>query len=199
MTTRLGHTRAQRALVATLLSVFLAGVISPPTSAVAETHVPRIAPGTGTDVDHHVLAPNGVHQAGAHTDGHEQNATDESRAGKIPGTPSHALPNERIEAIKRDIAGIIRSNWRVDARSIDAADSIVVIHIKTALDGSVISIDIANEHNSDSEHKYFYDYARAARRAVLLSSPLPIPPWAHDTFKEFTMNFYPDGLHEIEK
>ena len=88
------------------------------------------------------------------------------------------------------IRGQIEHNWNLGslAGSPDLAGMLVELRITLLPDGTVSRVDILNTGTSP----YFRQAAESAKRAVMVSSPLKLPPGkTYDTMK---LRFYPDQV-----
>ena len=91
--------------------------------------------------------------------------------------------------VKDFIRAQIERYWRLDAGSL-GADFVVAIHITLNRDGSVKSADIVDDPRYRDSAAY-QALARSARNAVLLSSPLDLPPGRYDEVADMVLNFNP--------
>jgi outer membrane biosynthesis protein TonB len=88
------------------------------------------------------------------------------------------------------IRGQIERNWNLGslAGSPDLAGMLVELRIKLLPDGTVAGVEILNSGSSP----YFRQAAESAKRAVMVSSPLQLPPGkTYDTMK---LRFYPEQV-----
>jgi outer membrane biosynthesis protein TonB len=83
----------------------------------------------------------------------------------------------------------IERHWRLDAGA-PGADFVVTIHVMLNRDGSVRSAEIVDDPRYRTSAAY-QALARSARNAVLLSSPLDLPPGRYDEVADITLNFNP--------
>jgi outer membrane biosynthesis protein TonB len=91
--------------------------------------------------------------------------------------------------VKDFIRAQIERHWRLDA-SAQGADFAIAIHVTLNRDGSVKSADIVADPRYRSSTAY-HALALSARNAVLLSSPLDLPPGRYDEVADVTLNFNP--------
>lgn len=88
------------------------------------------------------------------------------------------------------IRGQIERNWNLGslAGSPDLAGMLVELRIKLLPDGTVTAVEVLNSGSSP----YFRQAAESAKRAVMISSPLKLPPGkSYDTMR---LRFYPDQV-----
>src|SRR5262245_19622252 len=92
------------------------------------------------------------------------------------------------EADERDIKEQIERNWNLGdlAGSPRLAGMIVELRIKLLPDGTVTQAQVLNSHPSAE----FPQVAESAVRAVMISSPLKLPP--EKTFDSMVIRFHPD-------
>jgi outer membrane biosynthesis protein TonB len=83
----------------------------------------------------------------------------------------------------------IERHWRLDPGA-PGADLVVAIHVMLNRDGSVRSAEIIDDPRYRASAAYQV-LARSARNAVLLSSPLDLPPGRYDEVADMTLNFNP--------
>ncbi len=97
-----------------------------------------------------------------------------------------ATASER-EAIRAHV----QPHWFLDAgmKSIDKL--FVEIRVKLGPDGTVQSAQVISSAPPGTERQ-FQAFAESARRAVLKSSPIPIPGGKYDTFKDMVLVFRPE-------
>jgi outer membrane biosynthesis protein TonB len=91
--------------------------------------------------------------------------------------------------VKDFIRAQIERHWRLDAGA-PGADFVVAIHVMLNRDGSVKSAEIVDDPRYRTSAAY-QALARSARNAVLLSSPLDLPPGRYDEVADITLNFNP--------
>jgi outer membrane biosynthesis protein TonB len=91
--------------------------------------------------------------------------------------------------VKDFIRAQIERHWRLDAGAL-GTDFVVAIHVTLNRDGSVKSADIVDDPRYRASAAY-QALARSARNAVLLSSPLDLPPGRYDEVADMTLNFNP--------
>ncbi|HLY54284.1 MAG TPA: hypothetical protein VKS60_01930 [Stellaceae bacterium] len=96
-------------------------------------------------------------------------------------------------AIKDFIRAQVERRWNLDRAAYKAGDWSVSIHIVMAPDGTVNRAEIVDDPRFPT-NALFRDFARSARNAVLLSSPLIIPPGAYDIAKDIVVDFDPRQL-----
>jgi outer membrane biosynthesis protein TonB len=84
----------------------------------------------------------------------------------------------------------VERHWYWDRRRLGAGDWAVSIHVLLNRDGSVAKAEIVDDarHGADPE---YHDLALSARNAVLLSSPLNLPPGRYEAVKDITLTLDP--------
>ena len=109
------------------------------------------------------LPPNPSPQEGAGV----SNAT-ASSANAVPGS-------EASYSVKDFLRAQVERHWYWDRSRLGAGDWAVSIHVVLNGDGSVAKAEIVDDprHGGDAD---YHDLALSARNAVLLSSPLNLPP-----------------------
>lgn len=90
--------------------------------------------------------------------------------------------------VKDFIRAQVERRWNLDRSMVNGADWVVAIHIMLNPDGSVRRAEIVDNprYHSDSAYR---DFALSARNAVLLSSPLTVPPGDYDIAKDIVLDF----------
>jgi membrane protein involved in colicin uptake len=90
-----------------------------------------------------------------------------------------------------DIRDQIERNWNLGefAASPNLADRVIQVRIELQPDGTVTSVEVLNDEAGNSD---FRQAAESARRAIMISSPLRLPPGK--TYKSMRLNFHPDKL-----
>jgi hypothetical protein len=96
-------------------------------------------------------------------------------ASSQPTTGAGAVPGQASYDVRDYIRIQIERRWRFDARAPGAADWAVRIHLVVDRDGTVVSADIVPDPRLDTDPQ-FRAFAFSARDAVLVSSPLRLPP-----------------------
>ena len=101
-----------------------------------------------------------------------------------------ALGQQGARGVKDFIRAQIERHWEFDVRDLGAADLVISIHLELNADGSVGKADIVDDARYSS-NPHYRSVAISARNAVLLSSPLHLPPGTYDALKDITLNFNP--------
>jgi hypothetical protein len=101
-----------------------------------------------------------------------------------------ALGQQGTQGVKDFLRAQIERHWEFDMRDLGAADLVISIHLELNADGSVGKADIVDDPRYSS-NPHYRSVAISARNAVLLSSPLHLPPGTYDAFKDITLNFNP--------
>ena len=97
------------------------------------------------------------------------------------------------DAEELDIRNQIEQNWNLGSLMGSPELENVVIELRVHLepDGKVTGIDVLNDQ---SDLPSFRHAANSARRAVMISSPLKLPPGK--SFPSMRLRFYPDRMIE---
>lgn len=118
------------------------------------------------------------------------------KAEAAPAEPSTGPQTELASEIpmtaseEDGIRGQIERNWNLGslAGSPDLAGMLVELRITLLPDGTVSKVDILNSGTSP----YFRQAAESAKRAVMISSPLQLPPGK--TYTTMKLRFYPEQV-----
>jgi len=101
------------------------------------------------------------------------------QTAEAPAEPSGGPATEEISEIPMTASeedGIrqqIERNWNVPAGAMDAENLMVELRISLNQDGTVTNVQVTNDRPGDG---FFRSAAESARRAVIMSSPLKLPP-----------------------
>lgn len=90
--------------------------------------------------------------------------------------------------VKDFLRAQIERHWNFDLSSLGASDVVVTIRLSLDPDGSVKNAEIVDDPRYTT-NPVFHDIADSARRAVLVSSPLQLPPGTYDTVHDVTLSF----------
>ena len=120
----------------------------------------------------------------------EDSAPSQPRANS-GGRLSDRLTMTQLDAYKRQIAEHVRYNWRFNAGGRDVLAMSVEIRVAVQPGGQVVGVQVLGGSGRYGADPVFTAFADSARRAVLVSSPLPIPREFYDYFKDFTFVFTP--------
>ena len=107
-----------------------------------------------------------------------------------PAGPSNAMMTKaEMNALMIQIV----AHWQVPAVALDDTDRIVPIHVQLAQDGAVVLAEVVEveRYNGDV---FYHRLADSARRAVLLASPLKVPPEKYNQWKDFEIRFNPKDM-----
>jgi hypothetical protein len=91
-------------------------------------------------------------------------------------------------AVEDFIRAQVERRWYLNRAQMGANDWVVAIHIVLQPDGTVRRAQIVSTPRFLSNGAY-HDFALSARNAVLLSSPLALPPGTYATAKDIVINF----------
>lgn len=92
--------------------------------------------------------------------------------------------------VKDFIRAQVERRWNPDSTILKPGNWVVNIHIMIQPDGSVSKAEIVDDPRFSSDSTY-RDFAYSARNAVLLSSPLTVPPDEYDIAKDIVIDFDP--------
>ena len=101
-----------------------------------------------------------------------------------------ALGQQASYSIKDFIRAQIERHWYLDKDALEASNFVVSIHVTLNRNGSVAGAEIVADpsYATNALHRAL---AFSARDAVLLSSPLLLPPGTYDLVKDMTLKFSP--------
>lgn len=104
---------------------------------------------------------------------------------------ANAAPGSRASYSVNDFLRVqVERHWYWDRRRIGAGDWAVSIHVLLNRDGSVARAEIVDDPRHGGDPAY-HDLALSARNAVLLSSPLNLPPGRYEAVKDITLTLDP--------
>lgn len=109
-----------------------------------------------------------------------------NQVAQAPRISDIATASER-EAIRAHV----QPHWFLDPGMKGIAQMFAEIRVKVGPDGTVLSAEVVSSAPAGTERQ-FKAFAESARRAVLKSSPIPIPPGKYDTFKDMILVFRPE-------
>jgi outer membrane biosynthesis protein TonB len=118
------------------------------------------------------------------------------RQQKAPGssdvtaTATDAAPAlDASYGVKDFIRAQVERRWNPDSKMLKGSDWVAAIHVVLRPDGSVERAEIVDDPRHHAENAY-RDFAQSARNAVLLSSPLTVPPGEYDLAKDIVLDFH---------
>jgi len=106
----------------------------------------------------------------------------------IVSNPGAARGADAAYALKDFIRAQVERRWNVDRSEIKSENWAVSIHILIDANGQVTRAQVINDPRYSGDPAY-EDFALSARNAVLLSSPLVIPPGLYDIAKDIVIDF----------
>lgn len=109
-----------------------------------------------------------------------------NQVAQAPRISDIATASER-EAIRAHV----QPHWFLDPGMKGIAQMFAEIRVKVGPDGKVLSAEVVSSAPAGTERQ-FKAFAESARRAVLKSSPIPIPPGKYETFKDMILVFRPE-------
>ena len=124
------------------------------------------------------IAPNPRPQEGSGV----SNITASSANARLGSTATYSVQDFLRAQVER--------HWYWDRRRLGAGDWAVSIHVVLNGDGSVAKAEIIDDPRHDGDPTY-HDLALSARDAVLLSSPLNLPPGRYAAVKDITLTLDP--------
>jgi hypothetical protein len=101
---------------------------------------------------------------------------------------STAHVGDPVYAVRDFIRAQVERRWYPDRDAAKGQDWVVRIHLVLNPDYSVQQADIVDDPRYQSNKRY-RDFAISARNAVLLSSPLTLPPGAYNIAKDIVIDF----------
>ena len=110
-------------------------------------------------------------------------------ASNVSATSANAArARDATYSVKDFIRAQVEQRWNLDVNLPKNNAWIVAIHIVLNPDGSVSRAEVVEtpRYRSDSTYR---DFALSARNAVLLSSPLTVPPGEYDIAKDIVLDF----------
>jgi outer membrane biosynthesis protein TonB len=109
----------------------------------------------------------------------------------VTASSANAAPSSAASySVKDYLRAQVERHWYWDRRRLGAGDWAVSIHVLLNRDGSVARAEIVEDprHGADPD---YHDLALSARNAVLLSSPLNLPPGRYESLKDITLTLDP--------
>jgi hypothetical protein len=158
--------------------------VSRPTTTIARAH--RLSPNEQLAARLKLLA--GLRQTVRPT---SNNARQEDGTGMSNMTAASAdtVPGRYAAYAVRDlIRAQVERRWNLDRGRLGARDWVVAIRIRFSPDGTVRRADIVDNERFRSDSAY-HDFALSARNAVLLSSPLTLPPGTYAFATDIVVDF----------
>jgi outer membrane biosynthesis protein TonB len=101
-----------------------------------------------------------------------------------------ALGPQASYSVKDFIRAQVERHWYLDKAALRAGATAIAIHMVINRDGSVGKAEIVDDPRFGSDAD-LYALALSARNAVLLSSPLTLPPGRYDDVKDMVLEFDP--------
>jgi hypothetical protein len=118
----------------------------------------------------------------------------QSGAGRSNVTASNGTATGPAEyGIKDFIRAQVMRRWYVADQTPVSKGWTVTIHMKLKRDGTVTLAEVVDMARYKTNRQYI-DFALSARNAVLLSSPLAIPPGGYEYAKELVLEFDPRAV-----
>ena len=114
---------------------------------------------------------------------------------KIAGNSNRQVQQTEIKLSITDINKIqnhVKKFWNVSYAASEVK-MVITLKIRTSVDGSIKSV-IIYDKNLYQKDKFYRATADTARRAVLDSSPLPLPKGKEKKFENFLFDFDPSFI-----
>lgn len=112
-------------------------------------------------------------------------------AADTQATSDDATPGSQSAYAVRDlIRAQVTRRWNFDVAALGTGSFFIALRIVVLKNGTVAQVDILDRERYTKDALY-RDIALSARNAVLLSSPLTLPPGAIDYSTEVTLNLNP--------
>jgi outer membrane biosynthesis protein TonB len=109
----------------------------------------------------------------------------------VTASSANAAPGSQATYSAKDfLRAQVERHWYWDRHRLGAGDWAVSIHVLLNPDGSVAKAEIVDDPRHGADPKY-HDLALSARNAVLLSSPLNLPPGRYEAVKDITLTLDP--------
>lgn len=150
---------------------------------------PRNAPTTINEIAALVKLAEAAHDpSAAQPNRRPQNAPTSAAVGPVATDVSGG--DQGLDGLKDFLRAQIERRWEFDVARLGHIDDVVSIRIVLGRDGTVLSASVVADprHRDDTD---LAELARSARNAVIVSSPLRLPPRMPDTFRDVVLNFRP--------
>ena len=119
-------------------------------------------------------------------DPHQQDGSGASNVTAASTSAAHGF--DAAYGLKDFIRAQVERRWNIDRSRIKSENWAVSIHILIQPNGRVSQAEIIDDRRYSANPAY-EDFALSARNAVLLSSPLRIPPGLYDLAKDIVVDF----------
>lgn len=127
-----------------------------------------------------------LRQPAAPTLANPRQQIDSGFSNTIAASAAHV--GDSVYAVRDFIRAQVERRWYPDRNAAKGHDWVVRIHLVLNPDYSVQRADVVDDPRYQSNERY-RDFAISARNAVLLSSPLTLPPGAYDIAKDIVVDF----------
>ena len=113
-------------------------------------------------------------------------------ASNVTASSANAAPGSQASYSVNDFLRVqVERHWYWDRRRLSGVgDWTVSIHVLLNRDGSVAKAEVVDDPRYGGDPAY-HDLALSARNAVLLSSPLNLPPGRYEAVKDITLTLDP--------
>lgn len=106
------------------------------------------------------------------------------------GSANAASGKTAAYSVKDFIRAQVERRWNLSRNMVQADNWTISVHITLRRDGSVTLAEIVDDPRLRT-NRVFRDFAYSARDAVILSSPLAIPPGAYEIARDIVIDFDP--------
>ena len=101
-----------------------------------------------------------------------------------------AAGDEATYSVRDYVRAQVERRWNLDLETLGARTFTVAIHIEMKRDGTITRADIVDRERFTTDAAY-HSVALSARNAVLLSSPINLPPGSYKQALNFTLSLDP--------
>jgi len=103
---------------------------------------------------------------------------------------SGAPGDEALYSVKDYVLAQVLRRWNLNLAKSAGRDFVIAIRVAMKRDGTILSADIVEEKRAKADVVY-RDIALSARNAVILSSPIAMPPGEYAPVMRFTLDLSP--------
>ena len=110
-------------------------------------------------------------------------------------SPDASASDQAAYSIRDFVRATVERKWNLDFAKLGSRHYRIPLHIVMRRDGNIVHVDIV-DHQRYITDAVYRSISLSARNAVLLSSPIPLPPGEYHDVMEMTLVFNPrDMLH----
>ena len=115
---------------------------------------------------------------------------------EAPSTTNDTTPGDAATYSLRDyVRAQILRRWNLDLDASGARQIVVALHVVMKGNGTILSAEIVDKSRYATD-KAFHQIAMSARNAILLASPIRLPPGRYPAETQMTLHLDPrDALH----